>query len=403
MENQNSLRVCIDVGCHQHQIGISLPNGKILEEFVIAHHSDGFADFFSRVERHAKAHDLPIAVAMESYNGHARPLDQQILERGWDLWSINNHKFAQFKKIFPGPAKTDKLDTRRMLDLFKLQGHLPLSKTTMVKVMRIPEVNIKLKRLTRRRSALVQEKVAIVCRFQSDLRACAPGLLSITRKADNLWFLRFITSREDLRKLARLQKSSLKKVRGVGEKYCGLIKAWQEQATFSEEVEWVNPMIYQDAKRILSLLEDIEHLEKSIEKLSRESEIAIRLQSIVGFGHVSAAELAGEIGAIERFKSEASLALYLGMAVLDNSSGVYEGSKKSNHVNRQGKKAMMIAVARHINHCVESKKYYDKKRAEGKKHNQAVRAMGRHMTRVIYSMLTKDRDYVAKDAEDDVK
>ncbi len=52
--------------------------------------------------------------------------------------------------------------------------------------------------------------------------------------------------------------------------------------------------------------------------------------TIPGYGLVCTAELAGEIGTIARFKSEASLALYLGMATLDNSSGKYRGSKAPN-------------------------------------------------------------------------
>ncbi|MDQ6976636.1 MAG: hypothetical protein Q9M75_00830 [Ghiorsea sp.] len=34
-------------------------------------------------------------------------------------------------------------------------------------------------------------------------------------------------------------------------------------------------------------------------------------------------------------------------------------------------------------HTPQSKAYYDKKRAEGKKHNQAVRSLARHLSRVI--------------------
>jgi hypothetical protein len=42
---------------------------------------------------------------------------------------------------------------------------------------------------------------------------------------------------------------------------------------------------------------------------------------------------------------------------------------------------MMVAVARHIDNVPESRTYYDKKRTEGKTHNQAVRALGRHLIR----------------------
>jgi hypothetical protein len=58
---------------------------------------------------------------------------------------------------------------------------------------------------------------------------------------------------------------------------------------------------------------------------------------------------------------------------------------------------MMTAVARHIECVPQSKVYYDKKRAEGKTHNQAVRALGRHLVRVIWSMLRDDRDYELRD------
>ena len=58
---------------------------------------------------------------------------------------------------------------------------------------------------------------------------------------------------------------------------------------------------------------------------------------------------------------------------------------------------MMTAAARHINYAPQSQRYYDKKRAEGKTHNQAVRAFGRHLVRVIWSMLKQQRDYVVVD------
>ena len=81
------------------------------------------------------------------------------------------------------------------------------------------------------------------------------------------------------------------------------------------------------------------------------------------------------------------------MAALDNSSGTYKSAKPPRQVNTRVRAAMMIAVVRHMASVPESKAYYDKKRAQGKKHNQAVRALGRHLVRVIWSMLKHDRDY----------
>ena len=94
-----------------------------------------------------------------------------------------------------------------------------------------------------------------------------------------------------------------------------------------------------------------------------------------------------------RFESEAGLALYTGMAALDNSSGKRTGARTPRQVNTRAKAAMMVAVARHLPHVPASRAYYDKKRAEGKKHNQAIRALGRQLIRVIWSLVKHKREY----------
>jgi len=391
------IRVGIDVGSRAHRVGIAAPDGTLLDEFDISHTQEGFADFFRRVGRHERERRLPVAVAMEGYNGYARPLDREIRAHGWRLYNVNNLKLARFRELFSGPAKTDALDTRKILELFHLQDHLPLAKGVLQEVGETPAENEKLKRLSRRRRQLVEEKIRVMDRLQADLQAVSPGLLGITKNVANLWFLRFLTSRDDLTELARLRRSSLLKIKRLGPKWAGVIEDWQKRATFSSEVDYVGPMILADARRILELLDEIRSLDQAMAKLAEGSGIARRLKTIPGFGKTSIAELAGEIGTLERFPAEGSLALYLGMATLDNQSGQYHGTKRPRQVNKRAKAAMMTAVARHIECVPQSKAYYDKKRAEGKTHNQAVRALGRHLVRVIWSMLRDDRDYELRD------
>jgi transposase len=109
-----------------------------------------------------------------------------------------NLKLARFKEMFPGAAKSDALDARKGLELFQLRDHLPLAKDVLQEVATTPEENDILKRLTRRRRALVRDKGRVLNRLQSDLQAACPGLLEITHEAGNLWFLRFLTSRPEL-------------------------------------------------------------------------------------------------------------------------------------------------------------------------------------------------------------
>ena len=387
------LRVSVDVGYRRHRVAIGLASGEVLEEFEIEHRPEGFHEFFSRIEKHRKTKSSPVAVAMEGYNGYARPLDSLVRGRGYRLYNLNNLKFARFKEIFPGAAKSDRIDARKGLELFQLQDHLPLAKEVLQEVRGTPAENEVLKRLTRRRRRLVNERVRVVNNLQADLQAVCPGLLEITNDAGNQWFLNFLLSGESLTQIARLRGSTLLKIPAVGVKTAAIIAGWQKRAHFSDEVEWVGEMIQEDARRCLELDEKVKRLEAKIAGLAAKSRIAKIFRSVPGFGAVCSSELAGEIGTIERFSKEGSLALYLGMSTLDNRSGKYQGTKAPKQVNTRAKAAMMIGVDRHRKKVAESQRYYEKKRAEGKKHNQAVRALGRHLTRIIYRLLKEEREY----------
>jgi len=397
------LRVSVDVGSRRHSVAIGLPDGQVLEEFEITHRPEGFQEFFSRIEKHQKAQGCGVAVAMEGYNGYARPLDSLVRQRGYRLYNINNLKLARFKEIFPGAAKKDRIDARKGLELFQLRDHLPLAKKVLQEVTGTPQENEILKRLTRRRRRLVNERVRVVNNLQADLQAVCPGLLEITTEASNQWFLNFLLSADTLPQLARLRKPTLLKIRAVGRKYASLIEQWQKRAHFSDEVEWVNEMIHEDAQRCLELEEKIKTLGTKIEQVAKDSKIAKILLSIPGFGPVCTSELAGEIGTVERFGKEGSFALYLGMSTLDNSSGNYHGTKQPKHVNTRAKAAMMTALDRHRKYVPESQRYYEKKRSEGKKHNQAIRALGRHFCRIIYKMLKHQREYEIRPQQGNTK
>ena len=388
-----ALLVGIDVGCRCHRVAVGMPDGALLDQFDLENQPTAFNAFFSRVEKQAAKHGLPVSVGMEGYGGWARPLDEMVLAKGWTLLNVNNLKLARYKEIFPSPAKTDAIDARKILELMRLRPLLPQAKEILNEVISAPQVNHDMKLLTRRRRQLVNERIMVVNRMHGDLQAIAPGLLEITGSVDNQWFLRFLTARGTFDQLTRLHQSGILKIKGIGQKYAGLVRVWQQTAQLSSDVLMVGDMVMEDARRVLALADQITRIETQLKSLMPESSLACAIESITGFGLVCASELAGEIGAIERFSSESALARYIGMAPLDNSSGAYVGAKGGKQVNRRAKAAMMVAVARHYMNTPQSKAYYDKKRAEGKKHNQAVRSLGRHMTRIIWSLVKNNTRY----------
>jgi len=384
---EGQITVGVDVGSHMHRVAIGIPEKKIAEEFDLPHNKDGFERFFGRISHYEKTYQVPVVVAMEGFNGYARPLDRMVQEKGYRLLNVNNLKLRRFKEIFPSPAKTDVIDARKILELVRLQPLLSDQEVILQEVRDVPKEHQILKRLTRRRRQLVCEKAAVLNRMQSDLHAVSPELAELATNKDGLAFLRFLTCREDLRQLERVQKRTLLGIKGIGEGFAGKVKEWQKKAQFSEEAEYAGPMIIEDARRILELKERIKALDKQIGEFCERSRLAGIVRSIPGFGLTCTSEIVAEVATIDRFRSEKSLAMYLGMAPLDNSSGKRRGTRHAKQVNIRARSAMMTAMNRHILRVEESERYYRKKRNEGKKHNQAIRSLGRHMVRVLWSMI----------------
>jgi len=394
MSVHQDLLVSVDVGCRQHSVAIGLRDGSVLQEFDIAHNQQGFREFFASIETQQRKFDANVLVAMEGYNGYARPLDRLVRARDYRLFNINNLKLARFKEVFPGAAKTDSIDARKGLELFQLQDSLPMAKDVLTEVLATPKVNDQLKRLSRRRRRMVNERVSVMNAIQSDLQAVCPGLLSIVTQVSQVWFLNFLLSaKKDVRELARKHRATLLDIRGVGVRFVDRISQWQSEAEFSDDSDLVSPMILEDARRIVELNGIIKNLDAQIATVAAQSTIASLLISMPGFGPTCSAELAGEIGTIDRFNSESSLALYLGMAPLDNASGSYRGTKTPKQVNRRARGTMMAAVDQHRRYVELSNTYYSRKRLEGKKHNQAIRALGRQLCKVMFKMLQEERAY----------
>ena len=54
-----------------------------------------------------------MAVAMEGYDGYARPLDRGIVEKDYKLYNVNNLKLDRLREIFPAPLPViDSGDTK---------------------------------------------------------------------------------------------------------------------------------------------------------------------------------------------------------------------------------------------------------------------------------------------------
>ena len=106
--------------------------------------------------------------------------------------------------------------------------------------------------------------------------------------------------------------------------------------------------------------------------------------------------LIGEIGDVHRFPSEKQLAIYCGIACVNNDSGKVTKVRVAYKANKICKQTLINMAGCSIHFNPQPKTYYLKKPAEGKNHNHIFRCLARQLIKVIHIMLTEDRDYIVR-------
>jgi transposase len=115
------------------------------------------------------------------------------------------------------------------------------------------------------------------------------------------------------------------------------------------------------------------------------------LTGIYGVGAYVAATVKGEAGDVRRFASRHHFAAYNGTAPIEVSSGPRKIYRLSRRGNRRLNHAIHLASVTQIRHrSSPGRAYYDRKRAEGKTGKEAIRALKRRISDIIYAALVVD-------------
>jgi transposase len=117
---------------------------------------------------------------------------------------------------------------------------------------------------------------------------------------------------------------------------------------------------------------------------------ATSLTDIRGVGVVVAALIIGHVGDVTRFKSPAHFASYNGTAPIEASSGERRRHRLNQRGNRQLNYALHVIAIAQLRYPCEGRDYYDRKRAEGKNTKEAIRALKRQLSNVIYRTMVAD-------------
>ncbi|ANU55114.1 IS110 family transposase [Acutalibacter muris] len=144
-------------------------------------------------------------------------------------------------------------------------------------------------------------------------------------------------------------------------------------------------------------------LEKQIKVLDKQIEqifavLPNTLTSVPGIGKVYSAGIIAEIGDINRFQSQASVAKYAGLVWKQHQSGEFEA--QNTRLIKSGNRFIryyLLEAANSVRRCdSEFRRYYDLKYKQVNKyqHKRALALTARKLVRLVFRLLKEGRNYI---------
>lgn len=146
------------------------------------------------------------------------------------------------------------------------------------------------------------------------------------------------------------------------------------------------------AAELISDLERIYARKKAADKELRALVAATgtTLLDLPGIGPTGAARLLVEVADITRFPNRDHFASWNGTAPIDASSGDHVRHRLSRAGNRQINRVLHIMATVQLRNPTEGRAYYDRRKADGKTSMEAMRALKRGLSNIVYKTMLDD-------------
>ena len=177
-----------------------------------------------------------------------------------------------------------------------------------------------------------------------------------------------------------------------------IVKALTEQSVTVPGTRAAELVLPQLAAQLQGLLAQRAEAAKQVEEALDAHPLSQLLMSMPGVGIRTTARLLLDIGDGSAFATAGHLAAYAGLAPVTRRSGSsIRGEHPSRGGNKHLKRALFLSAFAAL-HDPDSRAYYDRKRAAGKKHNAAIICLARRRVDVLHAMLRNGTYYQPRPA-----
>jgi transposase len=379
----------IDAGkTHHHCVVLDADGTKVLSRRVANDEPELLqllADVMVLADEVTWAIDLPdggAALIIAVLVGH----DQRVLY-------IPGRVVNRASSSYRGEGKTDARDAFVIADQARMRRDVnPLRPAD--------EAVVELQLFTACRADLVADRTRAINRLRGSLTGIFPALeraLDLTNVGPLMLLTGYQTPAAVRRMGARRLEAWLRnrKVRGAAALANAAVEAAGHQHTTVVGEKATAQIVCTLARDVMALNERIVEADHAIERRFREHELAPVLTSLPGIGALLGAEfLAATRGDMAFFATSDRLAGFTGLAPAPRDSGRVTGNlHRPKRYHRGLQRVFYTSALISIRTCNESRRFYDRKRAEGKRHTQAVLALARRRVNVLWAPIRDKRCY----------
>ncbi len=350
-----------------------LPNSEPKLRAVFDKLTAKFGTVLIVVDQPASIGALPITVARDA---------------GCQVAYLPGLAMRRIADLYPGEAKTDAKDAAVIADAARTMPH------TLRTLEAGDETTAELTLLVGFDQDLAAEATRTSNRIRGLLTQFHPSLERVLGpRLDHpavTWLLERSGSPAALRKAGRRRLVEVIRPRAprMAERLIDdVFDALDEQTVVVPGTGTLDVIVPSLAKSLAAVHEQRRSLETQIEALLEAHPLSQVQTSMPGVGVRTSAVLLATDGDGSSFPTAAHLASYAGLAPATKSSGTsIHGEHAPRTGNRQLKRAMFLSAFAAL-HDPASRDYYDRCRARGKTHTQALLRLARHRISVLFAML----------------
>jgi transposase len=295
---------------------------------------------------------------------------------------------------YRGDGKTDAKDAFVIADQARMRRDLHPVQTG-------DEVAVDLRILTARRYDLAADRTRAINRLRAQMLEYFPALERAFDYSTSKAALILLTGYQTPAALRRTGKSRLatwlknRKVRGADNVAATAIAAAEAQHTAVPGEKLAAAMVTKLAREVMALDGEIAETDKLIEGRFREHRHAEVITSLPGIGTLLGAEFIALTGGdMNVFGTPDRLAGVAGLAPVPRDSGRISGNlHRPRRYSRRLLRVFYLSAQVAARCCPVSKTFYDRKRAEGKGHKQAILALARRRLNVLWALIRDSRAF----------